>query len=304
MAPPPSGLAPADRTFPQSAEEPVFTFSTTKMLKLGPAAAVPTQEHGPALVSQFGGGRGQPATDPSTEAQPMASAHQANFAAAHRTRPGVLTGSGVAESPASPTRPGQAAQRGDSAALPGAAAAAEQQRGSGPEQQAAAVSAAAQLAGPETTPTGVSQELACLPAGRGLEEQAGFAQQSVPSPNGSDSPARVQGQQSGPLPSGSDSPAGVHGQQSGPLPSGSASLAGLQGQGVPASFSAAAPAASTVFGQGSARVSFKTFSDVASFSVLHVMQALERFCTQGWPNPVMLNATIPDEVQQVCPGHS
>ena len=133
-------------------------------------------------------------------------------------------------------------------------------------------------------PTEGSQELACLPAGGGLGRQAGSAQQSEP------------------LPTGSDSPAGLHERKSGPLLTGSVSLAGLQRQGTPPSSGAAAPAASTVFGQGSARAFFKTFSDVASFSVLHVMQALERFCTQGWPNPVMLNATTSDEVQQVCQG--
>ena len=288
LAPRPSDPAPADTTSSQSAQEPMFTFFPPKTLKLGPAAAVPTQEHGPALVYQFGGGGGQHGTDPGTGVQPMASAHQAKLAAAQGTRPEVLACSGVAGRIALAAGPGQAARRGDSAALPGgaAAAAAEQQMGAGPGQQAAAVSAAAQLAGPGTMSTGDSQKLACLPAGGGLGAQAGSAQQSGPLPNGSDPSAEWQG------------------QQSGPLPSGSAPLAGLQGQGVPASFSAAAPAASTVFGQGSARVSFKTLSEAASFSVLHVMQALERFCTQGWPNPVMLNATMPDEVQQVCPGHN
>ena len=139
-----------------------------------------------------------------------------------------------------------------------------------------------------------------MPAGAGLGDQAGPARQNGPLPHGSDSPAGLLGQQSGPWPSGSASLAGLHGQQSSPLPAGTAFLAGLQGQG---SFSAAAPAAGTVFGQGAARVSFSTLSDAARFSVLHVMQALERFCTQGWPNPVMLNAATPDEVQQVCPGH-
>ena len=303
IAPGPSGPAPGDRTSPQLAQEPVFTFSPTKRLKLGPAAAVPTQEHGPAPVYQFGRRRRQHGTDPSTGSQPMASAHQAQLAAAGGARPGVLACSGAAESLDLAAGPGQAAQTGDSAALPGGAAAAGQQRGAGPGQQAAAVLAAAQLASPGTVLTGDAQELACVPAGGGLGDQAGSARQSGPLPNRSDSPAGLQGQQSGPSPSGSASLAGLHGQQSGPSPAGGASLPGLQGQGFPASFSAATPAASTVFGQGAARVSFSTLSDAARFSVLHVVQALERFCTQGWPNPVMLNATTPDEVQQVCPGH-